>query len=30
LRLISKDERGAVESRSVLPVVFVPLVRDGE
>ena len=30
LRLISKDERGAVESRSVLPVVFVPLVRDGD
>ena len=30
LRVISKDERGGVETRSVLPVVFVPLVRDGD
>lgn len=30
LRVITKDERGGVETRSVLPVVFVPLVRDGE
>lgn len=30
LRVLRKDERGVVESRSVLPVVFVPLVRDRE
>lgn len=30
LRVIRKDEQGLVEARSVLPVVFVPLVRDGE
>ena len=30
LRVMSKDERGRVETRSVLPVVFVPLVRDRE
>lgn len=30
LRVITKDERGGVETRSVLPVVFVPLVRDGD
>lgn len=30
LRVITKDERGVIETRSVLPVVFVPLVRDGE
>jgi protein-L-isoaspartate(D-aspartate) O-methyltransferase len=30
LLLLRKDERGVVESRSVLPVVFVPLIRDGE
>ena len=29
LRVIGKDEQGSVETRSVLPVVFVPLVRDG-
>lgn len=28
LRVIRKNERGVVETRSVLPVVFVPLVRD--
>ena len=30
LRVICKDESGASHSRSVLPVVFVPLVRDYE
>ncbi len=30
LRLLCKDERGMVHGRSVLPVVFVPLIRDGE
>jgi protein-L-isoaspartate(D-aspartate) O-methyltransferase len=30
LRLLHKDERDVVHDRSVLPVVFVPLVRDGE
>lgn len=30
LRVITKDERGGVETRSVLPVVFVPLIRDRE
>jgi protein-L-isoaspartate(D-aspartate) O-methyltransferase len=30
LRLLHKDERGVVKSRSVLPVVFVPLIRDRE
>lgn len=30
LRVMSKDEQGRVETRSVLPVVFVPLVRDRE
>jgi protein-L-isoaspartate(D-aspartate) O-methyltransferase len=30
LRLLRKDERGVVHDRSVLPVVFVPLVRDRE
>lgn len=30
LRVICKDESGASHSRSVLPVVFVPLVRDHE
>ena len=30
LRLLRKDEQGVVHSRSVLPVVFVPLIRDGE
>ncbi len=30
LRVICKDESGAWHSRSVLPVVFVPLVRDYE
>jgi protein-L-isoaspartate(D-aspartate) O-methyltransferase len=30
LRVLRKDERGVMESRSVLPVVFVPLVRDRE
>ena len=30
LRLLRKDEQGVVRGRSVLPVVFVPLVRDRE
>ena len=30
LRVICKDESGVLHSRSVLPVVFVPLVRDYE
>lgn len=30
LRLLHKDEKGVVQSRSVLPVVFVPLIRDRE
>lgn len=30
LRVIGKDEQGVVVTRSVLPVVFVPLVRDRE
>jgi protein-L-isoaspartate(D-aspartate) O-methyltransferase len=30
LRVLHKDERGMVRSRSVLPVVFVPLIRDRE
>ncbi len=30
LRLLHKDERGVVKSRSVLPVGFVPLIRDRE
>ncbi len=29
LRLIEKDETGAVRSRSILPVAFVPLTRPG-
>ena len=28
LRLLSKDERGVMHSHSMLPVVFVPLIRD--
>ncbi|MBK8751912.1 MAG: protein-L-isoaspartate(D-aspartate) O-methyltransferase [Candidatus Competibacteraceae bacterium] len=28
LRLLHKDEKGVVQSCSVLPVVFVPLIRD--
>ncbi len=30
LRLLRKDEQGVTHGRSVLPVVFVPLVRDPE
>lgn len=30
LRVLRKDERGSARSQSVLPVVFVPLVRDRE
>jgi protein-L-isoaspartate(D-aspartate) O-methyltransferase len=30
LRLLRKDEQGVVRGRSVLPVVFVPLIRDRE
>ncbi len=30
LRLLCKDEQGVVHGRSILPVVFVPLVRDQE
>ena len=30
LRVLHKDERGMARSRSVLPVVFVPLIRDRE
>jgi len=30
LRLLRKDEQGVVRGRSVLPVVFVPLIRDCE
>lgn len=30
LRLLHKDENGVVHDRSVLPVVFVPLIRDHE
>ncbi len=30
LRLLRKDEQGVVQDRSVLPVVFVPLIRDLE
>ena len=30
LRVLRKDEQGVTQSRSVLPVVFVPLIRDRE
>ena len=30
LRVLHKNEQGVLETRSVLPVVFVPLVRDRE